>query len=307
MARRKSLPAFAAGPNTRRHAPARPAPLRTAAVDDFSYAEPSDPWTRRALIRAIERSTGQPRLRAMYRDYTSDPTQFPSFWDAAVHYLNLDLDIGGAGLDAIPAEGPVVVVANHPYGIVDGLLAGYVLSRVRQDFRILTHSLLSRAPELNDFLLPIDFSDTSEALATNIATRRAALSFLAGGGCVVIFPAGGVSTTPGPFARQAIDSDWKSFVGRLVHQSGAAVVPMFFPGQNSRAFQIASHVNQTLRLALLFHETHRRIGARISLRIGAPIAPETLTTLPNRKAIVAALREATYALGTEPDMQSQRR
>lgn len=297
MARRKSQPAFAAGPSTRRHAPARLAPTRLAPVDDFSYAAPEDPWARRAVIQAIERTTGQPRLRAMYRDYTNDPSRFASFWDAAVHYLDLDIAIGGAGLDALPASGPVVIVANHPYGIVDGLLAGYVVSRVRQDFRILTHSLLSRAPELKDFLLPIDFSDTSDALATNIATRRAAVDVLGNGGCVVIFPAGGVSTTPGPFARQAIDAEWKSFVGRLVHQSAAAVVPLYFPGQNSRAFQIASHVNQTLRLALLFHETHRRIGARIEVRIGAPIAPDALAALPNRKAIVAALRDATYALG----------
>lgn len=301
MARRKSQPAFAAGPSTRRHAPARPAPQSTPAIDDFSYAAPEDPWTRRTLIHAIERTTGQPRLRAMYRDYTADPARFASFWDAAVHFLDLKLNIGGAGLEAIPATGPVVIVANHPYGIVDGLIAGYLISRVRQDFRVLTHSLLSRAPELKDYLLPVDFSESSEALATNIATRRAAMDLLAQRGCVVIFPAGGVSTTPRPFARQAEDAEWKSFVGRLVHQSKADVVPVYFAGQNSRAFQIVSHVNQTLRLALLFHETHRRIGAAIDVRIGASIPPDDLAALPNRKAIVTALRDATYALGRVPN------
>ncbi len=129
-----------------------------------------------------------------------------------------------------------------------------------------------RAPEVNGFILPVDFSETEEALKTNLATRAAARAQLEKGGVVVVFPAGAVSTAPDKLGlKPAVDWRWQPFVSQLVQRSKATVVPVWFSGQNSRLFQIASHVSSTLRISLIFHEVRSRIGTALPVVIGAPI------------------------------------
>ena len=155
----------------------------------------------------------------------------------------IGLEVLGGTLDAIPREGPLVLVANHPSGILDGLAMWRILSERRAgDFRIMAHSVLDRAPELRKILLPIDFSEMREAAARNLATRARALDHLAAGGAVGIFPGGTVSTAPTPFGL-ALDPAWRSFTAKLAAVPDATVVPLFFEGANSRLFQVASHLH----------------------------------------------------------------
>ena len=146
-------------------------------------------------------------------------------------------------------------------------------------------------------MLPVDFSESEDALQTNIKSRAAAKHHLMGGGCLIVFPAGGVSTTPTPWHRRAIDAEWKNLTARLISQARAPVVPVYFEGQNSRLFQLASHVSMTLRLSLLFREVHNRIGSELHVRIGEVIPYEQLSTIADRRAFMNHLREVTYALG----------
>ena len=137
-----------------------------------------------------------------------------------------------------------MVVANHPYGVLDGIVISWLVSKVRSDFVVLTNAVLMRAPEVQGFILPIDFSETEEARKTNLASRAAARAQLEKGGVVVVFPAGAVSTAPDKLGRKpAVDGRWQPFVSQLIQRSKAAVVPVWFGGQNSRLFQIASHVS----------------------------------------------------------------
>ena len=276
----------------------------------FSYASPDDPRLRRVTIRTIERLTGQPRLKRIYLDNRRRPRPGESFWEAAVRQLRLEVDYDPARLGAIPAAGPVVVVANHPFGVLDGLVIGYLIAKVRPDFKVLTHNALYRAPELQPYLLPIDFGATRSATATNLGSRAAALAWLRAGGVLVAFPAGGVSTAGGPFAKAALDAPWKPFTARAIIETRASVLPVFFGGQNSRLFQIASHVSQTLREALLFHEVRNKLGAAVRVRIGAPLSYLELARLSDRHALIAHLRRLTYALGEpaqEPRSRPRRR
>ena len=158
----------------------------------------------------------------------------------------------------------MVVVANHPYGVLDGIVISWLVSKVRSDFVVLTNAVLMRAPEVQGFILPIDFSETEEAQRTNLASRAAARAQLEKGGVVVVFPAGAVSTAPDKLGRKpAVDGRWQPFVSQLIQRSKAAVVPIWFGGQNSRLFQIASHVSPTLRISLIFHEVRSRIGTSL--------------------------------------------
>lgn len=261
----------------------------------LSYADYFDHPVKRRLVRTIERISGQPRLQALYDTYRRDLAHEP-FFSAAVKLLQLDVQFSASRLAQIPEEGPLVVVANHPFGVLDGLLISWLISLRRKDFKVLTNAVLDGAPEAREWILPIDFAGTKEAQATNISTRAEALRRLANGECIVVFPAGGVSTSPTLFARAAVDDTWKPFTAKLITKSGASVTPIFFEGQNSRLFQWASHVGIELRLALIFREVRRRIGTAMSVHIGETLPPDALVQAGNRHDLMAYLRQQTYGM-----------
>jgi len=271
--------------------------LQTAPID-LTYASQCDGPLARGFIRVVEILTGQLKLKKLYEIYQSEMRSSMDFWGAAMRLLNLSLEYDTAKLAAIPREGPLIIVANHPFGLVDGLLIGSLTNRVRSDFKVLTNArLYPPDADVQHYILPIDFDTTEEALKTNLATRATARRHIKGGGCLIIFPAGGVATTPTPFARRAIDLDWKPFTARLVHEAKASVVPIYFHGQNSRLFQIASHISMTARLALLLHEVANKIGRSFHATIGDVIGYEAMREKTNSKELCSFLRNCTYRLG----------
>ena len=266
----------------------------------FSYATAEDPPVKRSLIRLVERATGQPQLKRLYVDNQRHPRPHESFWQASVRSLALDVRYDAAALARIPATGPVVIVANHPYGVLDGIVISWLIEKARPDFVVLTNAVLMRAPEVRDFILPIDFSPTEEAQRMNLQTRASARAHLDRGGVVVVFPAGGVSTAPDRLGRRpATDGRWQPFVAQLIQRSKATVAPIWFGGQNSRLFQIASHVSQTLRISLIFHEVKSRIGTSLPVAIGAPIAFSEIAHIADRQVLADMLRAHTYGLARE--------
>jgi putative hemolysin len=267
------------------------------AADNFSYAEPDDPRLKRFLIRLVERMSGQPYLKWLYEDHLANPLPGESFWDAAVRRLELKIVANEDALAGWPKTGPLIVVSNHPFGVLDGVVSCHLVSHVRQDFRVLTNSVLTRAKEIRKFLLPIDFTESEGAMRTNLQSRAAAKAHLLAGGCLIIFPAGGVSTTPSLWHKRAVDTEWKTFTGRLISQARAPVAPVFFAGQNSRLFQVASHISMTLRLSLLFKEVHDKIGTELHIRIGEPVPFDSLPATGDRQAFMSHLRDMTYRLG----------
>jgi putative hemolysin len=266
-------------------------------VDTFSYADPTDPRLKRFFIHVVERLTGQPYLKYLYDDNRAHPVAGESFWSAAIRRLELKLKYNEDALAQWPKTGPLVVVANHPFGVLDGLIICEIVSRVRADFRVLTNAVLLRAEEVKTFLLPVDFAETEEALKTNLRTRAEAKAHLVKGGCLVVFPAGGVSTTPTIWHKRAVDTEWKNFTARLIGQAKAPVAPVYFAGQNSRLFQLASHISMTLRLSLLFKEVHDKIGSDIDLRIGELIPYARLAGINDRQSFMDLLKDITYSLG----------
>ena len=233
----------------------------------------------------------------MYIQNQRFPLPDESFWQAAVRSLALDVRYDHDVLAAMPKAGPVVVVANHPYGVLDGIVISWLVSKARSDFVVLTNAVLMRAPEVHGFILPIDFSETEEAQRTNLTTRAAARAQLERGGAVVVFPAGAVSTAPDKLGRKpAVDGRWQPFVSQLIQRSRATVVPIWFGGQNSRLFQIASHLSATLRISLIFHEVQSRIGTSLPVAIGAPVPFAAIAGIKDRQALADDLRNRVYAM-----------
>src|ERR1700744_5822088 len=245
-------------------------------VETFSYAEAGDPRLKRFIIRMIERMTGQPYLKSLYDDRFVRRLPGESFWDLAIRLLDLKVVTNEDMLAKVPKTGPLVVVANHPFGVLDGVIICHLVNRVRGDFQILTNAVLNRADEVKEYILPVDFAETPQALETNLKSRAAAKHLLMNGGCLIVFPAGAVATTPKLWDRTAVDAEWKTLPARLTSQGKAPVVPVFFAGQNSRLFQLASHLSMTLRLSLLFKEVRDSIGGEVVVRVGEGIPLEKL-------------------------------
>jgi putative hemolysin len=269
--------------------------MRTA-LPKLTYASPDDPLPKQLLIRSVERLTGRRRLERIYDTVLKSEADHRQLWGAALHELRIHVDYDRRQLHKVPAEGPVVLIANHPYGVLDGLIICHFASMIRPDFKILIHKALNREQRVERFMLPIDFAETEEAALTNIESKRRAMETLRAGNAVVIFPAGGISTTVrGPFGY-AVDLEWKLFVTKLIQMSAATVVPIYFHGQNSRIFQLASHINLTLRLALIIHEVNRKAGDTIRVSIGDPLLYQTLAGIRKRKELLDFLRASIYAL-----------
>ena len=280
--------------------PSDPAPRPRDIARDISYAHSARTRGGRAVIRMIENVTGRIGLIRRARGYEGDVAAGRDFWQVMVERYGLSLDIAGGSLAAIPRQGPLIVIANHPYGILDGLVLGHILAQARGDFRILAHQVFRKAPDLAQVILPIDFDETREAVQRNVATRRAALDYLRGGGAIGIFPGGTVSTAARPLARP-MDPGWRAFTARMVAKSGATVVPVCFDGHTSRLFQIASHMHSTLRMGLLIKEFARRVDTPVRVSIGAPIDPAQIAARArDSKAMMDFLRKATYELSPTP-------
>jgi len=262
----------------------------------FSYADPNDPIHRKALIRSIEFVSGQPYLYNIYREYQKNPERWESFWDGCVDLLKLDIDFDEEKIKKIPSEGPLMIVANHPFGVLDGLVICWLTSKIRSKFKVLTHSLLLRASETKDFLLPIDFSENKKAMITNLETRKTARKILDEGGTIVVFPGGTVSTTKRFYNKTALDPSWRNFTSRLIKRSKPTILPLHFTGQNSFLFQTASHISETLRSSLLFHEVKRRINTKVPVIIGDPINYSDIDENLSNTELSEFLRNTTYKI-----------
>ena len=264
-----------------------------------SYAKSAQSRTGQAVIKLIENATGRLHLIQRARDYDAEITQGRSFWEVMVNRYGLSLDVVSGAIADIPAEGPLVVVANHPFGILDGLIMGYLLSTRRGDFRILANSVFRDAPDLNRIVLPISFDNTKDAVKLNLETRAKALEFLKAGGAIGVFPGGTVSTAAKPFQRP-FDPGWRRFTARMITKSNATVVPVFFDGQNSRLFQLASHIHYNLRVALLLKEFRRRADKPVKIAIGAAISPARIAAFSNdAQGMMDFLRNETYGLSPQ--------
>ena len=271
------------------------------------YIDPAMSAAQRAVVRAVELATGQKKLKAVYDRFRAEGGTPEIFWTDMLRRTRMEVDFDRAALAAIPREGPLLVVANHPFGLIDGLILCWLISQVRSDFQLLINSVLIQAPETKQHFLPISFAGTREAQEINVRSRLDARRHLERGGVVLVFPAGGISTSPDRWGkRPAMDAPWQAFIAQMLQRARCPVIPIYFHGQNGRLFHMISHISSTLRLALMAGEIRRRFGTSIRLDIGGLIDFAELAHIGDRTALAAELCRRTYALGgidsTEPGL-----
>lgn len=268
----------------------------TKRFTELTFARPDDRLVRRWAIRSIEQLSGKRTLARLYGTWRRDlEAGRRDAFNAMLDLMRIRLDIGGnlpTG-EALPAR--LVMVANHPFGIGDGVAILALAERLGRPFRILINNDLMKIPEMSAYGLPVSFEETKAALAMNIETRREATRLLAEGTTIIVFPAGGVATAPTMFGA-ADDLPWKQFTARLIQTGRAAVLPIHFEGQNGPLFHLASRFSLTLRIGLLIGEFRRQYGRAIRVTVGPVLGFEELAVIGDRKLLTERLREAVFAL-----------
>jgi putative hemolysin len=265
--------------------------------DTLTYASPRDPRWKRWTMRAIEDLSGRRALLPVYYRWRTEVAgKSPRMMGEALDMLGTRLQIAsGVWPVAVPSGSPLVIIANHPFGIGDGVALLALAEQLGRPYRILINSDFLRVQEIRPHALPIDFSATTEAIETNLRTRREARRLLKNGVTMVVFPAGGVATAEQPFGK-AEELPWKSFTARLIQLAEAAVLPVYFEGQNSALFHFVSRYSLTLRLALLVSEFRYCVNATIKAHVGPVVPFAALESRINRNALTAELYARVHRL-----------
>jgi len=264
---------------------------------ELSYANPDDPPLKRGLIHFFERMAGRDHFAPLYEQWRSLTQRRPE------RTIRPMLDLIGVKFEivarqwpqAIEPGRPLIIVANHPFGILDGIAALALAEDMGRPFKVLINKELLKVPELEPYSLPVDFRETQEALEHNLVTRNEAIRLLREGTTVIVFPAGGVATAANPFGR-AVELPWKLFTARMIQSSRASVLPVYFEGQCGPLFHLASRLSMTLRLSLLVREFRRSVGGRLVAHVGDIVSFEQLEHGKDRKALMAELYERVHAL-----------
>lgn len=263
---------------------------------ELSYANENDPRLKRWFIRSIEGLSGRNRYAALYERWRAESVgRSAHVFGEMLDIIGVKMDVAGIWPPRDLPEAPLVIVANHPFGIGDGIAVLALAERLERPFRVMIHKDLLKVPEMEPYSLPVSFEETKEALAINMRTRHEAVRLLKEGVTIIVFPAGGVATAKRGFGR-AEDLPWKIFPAKLIQAARANVIPVFFEGQNGALFHIASKISLTLRLSLLIREFKRLSGTTIQARVGPMIGWDQLHAISDRKELLARIYDAVFAM-----------
>lgn len=266
----------------------------------LSYANTFTNPVQRNAIKTLELLTGKLLLLRKVRQFEKMgiPVGQP-FWKQALDILGINLLTKQSEITKIPKKGSLVITANHPHGLVDGMVLAELIGQVRTDYKILTRSLLTGVKQIDQFMIPVPFDHEENALKKSLAMRKNAMDHLEKGGVIVIFPSGKVASSESMFGN-VVEGDWNPFTAKLIQKSGANVLPIFFPGSNSRIYQIANQISATLRQGLLIYEVVHAMNKPQQPLVGSLIKQDEISSWKNDpRGFMRWLRKQTLTLGSK--------
>lgn len=263
----------------------------------LSYANTFENSFQRIAIQTMELLTARFSILRRIRRFEAQGVPFGQpFWRQALDHMGIRLLTPEEQIARIPPKGPLVITSNHPHGLVDGMILGELIGRVRTDYKILTRSLLTGVAEIDQFMIPVPFPHEPDALKKNLWMRKQAMDHLKNGGAVAIFPSGTVAASETMFGP-IVERDWNPFTSKMIQRSKADVLPIFFPGANSRLYQIANQISATLRQGLLLYEIAHAFNKPQSPVVGHVIKNDKLSQWSNNpRGFMAWLRAETLSL-----------
>ena len=266
----------------------------------LSYANTFTNPVQRNAIKTLELLTGKLLLLRKVRQFEKMgiPVGQP-FWKQALDILGINLLTKQSEITKIPKKGSLVITANHPHGLVDGMVLAELIGQVRTDYKILTRSLLTGVKQIDQFMIPVPFDHEENALKKSLDMRKNAMDHLEKGGVIVIFPSGKVASSESMFGN-VVEGDWNPFTAKLIQKSGANVLPIFFPGSNSRIYQIANQISATLRQGLLIYEVVHAMNKPQRPLVGSLIKQDEISPWKSDpRGFMRWLRKQTLTLGSK--------
>lgn len=223
------------------------------------------------------------------------------FVDHVLKQLKIHYEFDPDELKNIPAKGSFIVVSNHPYGGIDGLILLSLFLKARPDFKISANYLLQKIESLRENFIPVNPFEGSKEKGRNVSGLKKLLR-IADENPIGIFPAGEVSSIK--LSRlKIIDKPWNPVVGKIIDKTELGVVPVFFSGNNSLAFNLLGLLNPNLRTMKLPSELFNK-KQKVQVRIGKVIPHKQLADFENTDDMLNFLRAKTYALGTTIEVKN---
>ena len=247
----------------------------------------------RLVRRPLEKMLAFPGINGIYDRVAAEPVTAETFAEKCLADMNVAVQVSAADMRRVPRTGPLVVVANHPFGGVEGLVLSSVLLRVRPDTKLMVNYLLGSIPEMRPMCVFVDPFGVDKL--QNVRGLKECLHHLRHGGCLGVFPSGEVSSL-NLQTRQIEDPKWSTHISGLIRRTGASVLPIFFEGKNDALFQLAGLIHPRLRTALLPRALLKTRDKAMRLQIGRLISAREIGSFTSDQQVADYLRNRTYAL-----------
>jgi len=238
------------------------------------------------MEKIINKISKVDEIKSLYKINYEDLKKSSNFWKKTLDILNIDYY--AEHITNIPKTGSAIVVANHPFGLLDGLIICSIICDIRKDYKILINEEVSQIDQIREYLLPIKFSTVTEDIKKNIITKKKAIEHLNSNGILITFPSGEVATSSLIF-NEANEREWKPLIGSIINKTKADIVPVRFFGKNSLFFHTIGFINNNLRRVLFIRELFNKKNKKFNLSIGKRITLLQKEKLSNRQ-IVGKLR-----------------
>ncbi len=195
-----------------------------------------------------------------------------------LEHLDILCTVSARDLEHIPEHGPLVIIANHPTGTLDGLVLMYAVSRVRRDVKVVTNRMLTHLEPLSSLFIPVDNMGGKTAKSSLVQMEQ----HLQNAGVLIFFPAGEVSR---PTRKGIRDKKWHSGFIKLASKLRTPLLPVHIQAHNSLLFYASTLVSPTLSMLLLMQQMFRRRHSQLPIKIGPQIAWRSWfsTTLSSRE------------------------
>jgi putative hemolysin len=274
----------------------------------FSINSPGTDWPARVLrvgAPLVERAMGLDLLN-QHQTHCPEGLTPASYLKWVFETVRIHVRVPADDVARIPRTGPLIVVSNHPFGAMDGMVLASLLLGVRPDVKFMVNYVLGRVPQLRDLFFFVDPFGGENARRASVAGLRQSIEHVKAGGVLGLFPSGEVSHWHWK-RREITDPDWSASLARIVRKTGAPVLPVFFDGRNSLFFNAAGMLHPRLRTLMLPREMIGLMGRRIDLHVGSPVPSRRLSTIESDEEMTEFLRQRCYLLKNRPHVASTRK
>ena len=234
------------------------------------------------MQQILEKISKIDEIKSLYKVNYKELKQSNNFWKKTLDILKINYI--AENIDNIPKAGSSIIVANHPFGLLDGLIICSIICDVRKDYKILINDEVSQIDQIREYLLPIKFSTLTEDIKKNIISKKKAIEHVNSNGILITFPSGEVATSSLIF-NEANERRWKPLIGSIINKTNAAIIPVRFFGKNSLFFQTIGFVNNNLRRILFIRELLNKKNQTFKLSIGKKISSLQNERLNNRQIV----------------------